>query len=269
MLAHPVVVEHLREVRPSAVREDHEHRLVRRQLGGERQRGLHRHAAGAADQDALGARDRARAEERVAVGDLDPAVDDRGVERLGPEVLADALDQVRVDIARVDRALGIGADDLDRRVLLLQVAPDARDRAAGADADDEVIEVVADLAPDLGAGRARSASPGSPGSRTGSGCTRSGSPRPAGGTRSSSCAGPRARRRSGRRRPRRRARAAAGSSRATACRPSRRCSGTRAPRRPSRARRRCCPRSARRSCRPAATALPARPPRSSAARSGP
>ena len=73
-----------------------------------------RGAAGAADEQALLAREPARGQERLAVGDRDHTVDDRRVEGLGPEVLADALDQVRV-LARpardVDRALGVGADD--------------------------------------------------------------------------------------------------------------------------------------------------------------
>ena len=51
------------------------------------------------------------------------AVDDARVERLRPEVLAHALDQVRVDlVAGVDRADRVGADHLDRRVALAQVA---------------------------------------------------------------------------------------------------------------------------------------------------
>ena len=37
-----------------------------------------------------------------------------GVERAGPEVLADPLDEVRARVvARVDGALGVGADDRD------------------------------------------------------------------------------------------------------------------------------------------------------------
>ena len=54
--------------------------------------------------------------------------------------------------AREHRALGIGADDLHVGVLRLQVAGDAGDRAAGADAGDEVRDAPGGLAPDLGAG---------------------------------------------------------------------------------------------------------------------
>ncbi len=49
----------------------------------------------------------------------------------------------------VDRALGVGADDLDPRVLLFQVAADSRDGAAGADRDHDCIELAAGLLPDL------------------------------------------------------------------------------------------------------------------------
>ena len=62
------------------------------------------------------------------------------VVRVGPEVLADALDEVGpAGAAGVDRALRVGADDLHPAVGdLLEVAAGAADRAAGADARDEV-----------------------------------------------------------------------------------------------------------------------------------
>ena len=67
---------------------------------------------------------------------------------LGPEVLADALDEVgAAGAAGVDRAGGVGADHLDVGVLLLEVAADAADRAAGADARDEVGDPALGLAP--------------------------------------------------------------------------------------------------------------------------
>ena len=56
-------------------------------------------------------------------------------------------------VAGVDRALGVGADDLDVGVLLLEVARHPGDRPARADADDEVGEPAAGLAPQLGPGR--------------------------------------------------------------------------------------------------------------------
>ena len=62
------------------------------------------------------------------------------VVRRRPEVLADALDEVRpAGAARVHRALGVGADDPDPPPLsLLEVPPGAADRPAGTDAGDEV-----------------------------------------------------------------------------------------------------------------------------------
>ena len=53
-------------------------------------------SAGAADQQALFPGHPAGRQERVLVGHRHPLVDDVAVERLGVEVLADALDEVRV-----------------------------------------------------------------------------------------------------------------------------------------------------------------------------
>ena len=76
-----------------------------------------------------------------------------GSHAVGEEVLADALDEVRPSRAAGEhRALGVGGDDLDRRVLRLQVAGDAGDRAARARAGDEVGDPPGRLAPDLGPG---------------------------------------------------------------------------------------------------------------------
>ncbi len=71
-----------------------------------------------------------------------------------PEVLADALDQVRPPAAAgVDRAHRVGADHLHPALAdLLEVAAGAADRAAGADAGDEVGDPAVGLAPQLRAG---------------------------------------------------------------------------------------------------------------------
>ena len=145
----------MRQVGAAAVGEhDGDERLGVVDLGRDLQRGVDRHAARAAGQDALGHRQAAGGQEGVAVGDRDVAVDDLGIERRGPEVLAHALDQVRPHLGRgVDRALRVGADDLQVRDALLEVAPGAGDRAAGADADDQVRETPAGLLVELGAGR--------------------------------------------------------------------------------------------------------------------
>src|SRR5665811_321441 len=76
-----------------------------------------------------------------------------------PHVLANPLDQVRTAGATgVDRALRVGADDLDPAALavgrdLAQVPAGAGDRAAGADASDEVGDLALGVSPDLWTGR--------------------------------------------------------------------------------------------------------------------
>jgi hypothetical protein len=82
-------------------------------------------------------------------------VDDRLVEGLRIEVLADPLDEVRVHAVLaggVDRALGIGADDQHVGPLLLEVASGPRDRPTRADGDHERVDLAAGLLPDLGPG---------------------------------------------------------------------------------------------------------------------
>ena len=114
------------------------------------QRGVQRDAARAAGEDALLARQPARGVERVAVADRDQAVDRGAVEGRRPEVLADALDEIGVHLRRWSRSSPrVGADDLDAGLALPEVAPDARDGAARADAEHEHVELVAELLPDL------------------------------------------------------------------------------------------------------------------------
>ena len=99
-------------------------------------------------------RDPPGGEEGIGVADLHDAIDDAPVEGLRPEVLADALDEVRASgPTRVHGARRIGADDLYRRVARLQRATHTGDRASGADTGDEVRDPAARLLPDLGAGR--------------------------------------------------------------------------------------------------------------------
>src|SRR4051794_18581980 len=86
--------------------------------------------------------------ERVPVAHGDVAVDHRGVEGLGPKVLADALDQVGAGLAAgVPRSHRVGPDALDRIVLFLQVPPAAGDRPAGADPGDEMGQAATRLPP--------------------------------------------------------------------------------------------------------------------------
>ena len=154
VLQHPRVGVHLRQVLPAGVGQQHDDRLRLVELASDLQRGEHRAPRRAADQDPLLSRDGARRPERVAVGHLDVAVHHRRVERRGPEVLADPFDQIGPRrVARVHGSLGIGSDDRDRRVLLLEEATDAGDRASRPDPGDEHVDRTVGLTPDLGAGR--------------------------------------------------------------------------------------------------------------------
>src|SRR5207245_2384918 len=115
---------------------------------------VHRGAAGAAGENALFAREPARPAERLTVRDADPVVHDLGIHRLWPGVLADAFDEVRVQVfvalRRVHRAFRVGTDDEDVRLSLLEVAADAADRAARADRHDDRVDLAAaGLLPDL------------------------------------------------------------------------------------------------------------------------
>ena len=113
-----------------------------------------RRPARSAGEDPFLAGEPARRHERVAVGDLHVLVHDRRVEGRRERVLADPLDQVRMDwAAGVDRPLRVGADDDQVGLLLLQVSGCAGDRAAGADTDHDHVELAADLLPDLRPGR--------------------------------------------------------------------------------------------------------------------
>src|SRR5204862_7244983 len=80
-----------------------------------------------------------------------PAIDEPSIEHVGDEVVADALDLVRLDLAgsRKDRALGIDADDLAARNLALDRARDARDRATRTGGHHDRIEPAAALIDDL------------------------------------------------------------------------------------------------------------------------
>ena len=107
-----------------------------------------------ADEQALLARDAARHQERIAIRDAHHLVDHAQVDGLGQVAHADAFDGVRArNIAGIDRAFGIGADDVDRRILLFEKASRARDRSAGSDACDEMRDRSAGLLPNLGTGR--------------------------------------------------------------------------------------------------------------------
>ena len=116
-------------------------------------------------------------EKGVGVAHFDHAIDERRVEGRRPEVFSDTLDEVRPPRpAGVHRTRRVGADDLDVRVLRLQVARDSGDRAAGADAGDEVGDLAVGLPPDLRARSSVRARAGSPDWSTGQAGTRPASP---------------------------------------------------------------------------------------------
>ncbi len=151
---HPLVAEDLAEVAAAAVRQQDDDDVVRAEALGGLQRGHDGHAAGAADEEALLLRQAAGHLEGVLVGHRDDLVGDVGVVGGRPEVLADALDEVRTaGAAGVDRALGVGADDLDLPAAdLLEVVAGTGDRAARADARDEVGDLPVRLLPQLRTG---------------------------------------------------------------------------------------------------------------------
>ncbi len=152
-VGHPLVVVELRQVAPAGVWEQHDDHRIRSGVAPDLEGRPHRGAAGPADEEALLPGDPSGGEEGVAIADLDDPVDDVGVVAGRPEVLADALDEVRPAAAPgVHRALGVGADDLHVGVGGLQRPADPGDRAPGADAGDEVGDPALGLAPDLRSG---------------------------------------------------------------------------------------------------------------------
>ena len=80
-------------------------------------------------------------------------VDEVGVEDAGNEAGADALDLVRAGLAAGEHgAVGrFDGDGLELWLALLDVAGDAGDGAAGADAGDEDVDLAVGVIPDLGA----------------------------------------------------------------------------------------------------------------------
>src|SRR6185503_14666896 len=96
---------------------------------------------------------------RVLVGHLLEVIDDAEVHVAWQEVFTDPFGDVGVDLVLVEDAgllvllehgaVGVDPPHLDARVLLLQVAADAADGAAGADAAHEVRDRAVGLLPDL------------------------------------------------------------------------------------------------------------------------
>ena len=161
--AHPLGVEHLGEITRAVVVEDHHHRLPGfepvlqlEKAGDGRPRGVPR-------EDALLPDDLAGVDSGVAVGHLLEMINDREVHVFGKEVLADAFRDIRIDLVLVEDALflvlledgtvRVNAPALHLWLLLFEVFARAADRAAGAHADHEVVDLSFGLFPDLRAGR--------------------------------------------------------------------------------------------------------------------
>ena len=158
VLEHPVVVVELREVRAAAVGQQHQHARVGAESRRDLQRSPRRRPARAADEQALLAREPPRGQERVAVGDADPLVDDLGVHRLAATCPCRSPRRGRGRAGgRRPRCRPSPRGRRRRsapRAMLLEVAPDAGDRAARADGDHDRVDLPAvGLLPDLRAGR--------------------------------------------------------------------------------------------------------------------
>ncbi len=158
---HPIVVVTLTEVAIAGVTDDDHDELARAELLGDLERAVHGGAAGSACEDAFLARETARGKEGILVRDLLHLVDDRHVQRADHEIVANALDPVDARLARaalvklvvVDAAYGIGADNANFSAglgcFLLQVLAGTGNRATGADAADEAVDLPVRVLPDL------------------------------------------------------------------------------------------------------------------------
>ena len=159
VVPHPLVGVDLAQVALARVGDEDDDDLVGLRAPRRLERRVERRAGRAARQNSLLAGEPSGQVERLVVVHRDDLVDHREIERPRKEVLPDPLDFIglrsddllRIEILLEDRADRIGPDDLDLRILLLQEARRAADRAAGAEARDEVVDLPAGLAPDLGA----------------------------------------------------------------------------------------------------------------------
>lgn len=155
----PVVVNKLAEVAADAVGKDDNNNVVLAQtelldgLDG----GVHGATGGATAENALLRNQPPGVLEGCAVVGLVPLVDDLLLEDVGDEVVSDTLDLVAlVDALLVeslgqgkDTALGIGGNDLDVVVVLLQTPCQASDGATGASASNKRCDFALCLLPDL------------------------------------------------------------------------------------------------------------------------
>src|SRR5262245_1919372 len=163
VLAQPVVVVHLAQVARSRVGQEDDDRLALGIVLRELDRPADGAAAGAAREQPLLARQLARRQEAFLVGDLIALVDVGEVEGGRQEILAEpfhlvrleaAGDRLRLEVVVQDRADGIDQHEFHRRLALLDVPPDAAERAPGPRRDDDRVDLALRLHPDLRPGRA-------------------------------------------------------------------------------------------------------------------
>src|SRR5215216_135146 len=119
-------------------------------------------AGRSAAEDSLHSSQQPRQIKRFAIGNVDYFVNVLDVNVRRHDLLPDSLDEIRsrfdnlsgLFVSLENRAVRIGADDSDRRVLLLQETAGAGDRAAGAEPCHEMSDLPFSLTPQLRTGSA-------------------------------------------------------------------------------------------------------------------
>jgi len=151
VFAHPDIVVELGQIPATAIGQEHNQQRVRIvDFFCHLERRPRGQTARSAGQNAFLAGEGACGQEGIAVGNLYPAIDTGPIEGTRPEILADPFDLIGMELVTgIDRALRIGADDRDGRVLLLQIARNAADGSPGADASNEMGDTATGLLPDL------------------------------------------------------------------------------------------------------------------------
>ena len=154
-------IEHLGQIFRAGIADQADDPLRRRLGAAIAQRRRQQRARGGAGEHALGAQQFARGGEALGVGNREGLGDQREIGIRRHEVLADAFDRpasrlrhsAGLDIGRKHRALGIGEDHRGLGRRLPHEPADAGQRAAGADADHDGVDVAVHLAQDFRAGR--------------------------------------------------------------------------------------------------------------------
>ena len=114
---------------------------------------MKRCAGGNADQDAFLSADKSACGKRIFVGNRDDLVIDLCVEHIGNEACTDTLNFMcaRDALRQNGRRSRLDSNDLHGRITAFQILTDAGNRAAGADACNEVIDFTVRIRVDFGA----------------------------------------------------------------------------------------------------------------------